>query len=524
MSKRLHISIYLLKKSRHDEFNKMTRTLVDGVPLQNELEGKFFPLPGERKPPNWLGHVETVLNQDENKIDINSEHAAGLLYIYLKGELFVIPFGTGWQKIDQLWVVPDFGRKVALNSISADSLVGVRAEQVMAGWHISDERSPVATNVKKFAVEFDRDLVSVIEGRTEIKEFGEAIRGGTSLRVSVDFNQLQTTLEVALQKYSSNAYVKYWPEIDNLTPVLDTVLITDLDNELDTLISRKPHAIQLTLATPLLREGVAVTGISYIIGRWNKNSATTPYLSVGAWESWLARHKKSKCIKEAKDTPVHLLDHNSDRIKKVSIYECFGCEIPFTGRQYILSSGQWYEVEVNYVKKVNGRLSKIKAPNKKLQQWDGKLYEDQYNELCMHRDRYKDLYDMDAKCTSYGGGHSRFEFCDLLSLKDKTLYFAKIPTKASDCSHLVEQVRRTVELFYSANPEFRNRLKKVIKKYYPQLNSTWLDKRPMPQEWQLCLVLLGKAPLELPFFARCGLYILLKELEKSYFDVRVQSV
>jgi uncharacterized protein (TIGR04141 family) len=52
----------------------------------------------------------------------------------------------------------------------------------------------------------------------------------------------------------------------------------------------------------------------------------------------------------------------------------------------------------------------------------------------------------DAKNIMFGGGQSKFEFCDILHMKSKTLFFAKIPSKSSGISHLVERVRRTLEL------------------------------------------------------------------------------
>lgn len=502
----------------------MTLSLPLAIPLIGKLEGNFYPLPGDRKPPMWLAHIEPLLNTT-GKVEIQSEHASGLFYIRIKNELVVITFGSGWQKLESSWVVPDFGRSVVLNSISNNDLVGIRAEQVMAGWHIADERAPVASNLNKFSVKLDRDLVSAIEGRTNIEEFGEAIRGGTSLRIALDFEKITRTINIALARYSSGAYKRRWPEIDNLSPVHDDEdLILKLDNELDFLLSSAASAKKITLATPLLREGLAVTGISYVIGRFSKSSPVTPYLTFDAWSSWLTNNGKSPNVTESKSKIVHVLDHNSDRIKKVSIYECFGCEVQYKGFQYILSSGQWYKADTRFIAKINDRLSLIKEPDKKMPAWDGVKHEGEYNEFCMKNDRSKDLYDLDAKCVHYGGGHSKFEFCDLFSYKTKSLYFAKIPTKSSDCSHLFEQTRRTVELFFGINSEFRTKLQNVISKYYSKMDTDWLDQRPDPREWQLCLVLLGKSPLELPFFARCGLFRLINELESNYHDVRAQTV
>jgi uncharacterized protein (TIGR04141 family) len=46
------------------------------------------------------------------------------------------------------------------------------------------------------------------------------------------------------------------------------------------------------------------------------------------------------------------------------------------------------------------------------------------------------------------------------------LFFAKIPSKSSGMSHLVEQVRRTAELLFNSDGAYRKELAKVFKKYH----------------------------------------------------------
>ena len=61
-------------------------------------------------------------------------------------------------------------------------------------------------------------------------------------------------------------------------------------------------------------------------------------------------------------------------------------------------------------------------------------------------------------------------------MKSKTLFFAKIPSKSSGMSHLVEQVRRTAELLFSADGAYRKELTKVVQEI-PQDSRYGLAKR-----------------------------------------------
>ncbi|PZN34688.1 MAG: hypothetical protein DIU71_01890, partial [Proteobacteria bacterium] len=98
--------------------------------------------------------------------------------------------------------------------------------------------------------------------------------------------------------------------------------------------------------------------------------------------------------------------------------------------------------------------------------------------------------------------------------RENYLFFAKIPSRSSDCSHLVEQVRRTVELLFSVDDSFRKGLMKTMKKHYPRAARGWLDRRPVPGQWKFCLVSLGKDKAELPFFAKCGVRRLARNLDQ----------
>jgi uncharacterized protein (TIGR04141 family) len=119
----------------------------------------------------------------------------------------------------------------------------------------------------------------------------------------------------------------------------------------------------------------------------------------------------------------------------------------------------------------------------------------------------------DAKKIFHGGGLSQFEFCDLFQPQTRTLFFAKIVSKSSEMSHLLEQVRRAAELLFSVDDGYRKKLI-LFKKYHPQTDIEWLKSRPKQGEWNLCMVSLGKPANRLPFFAKCGLVKLHRDLSE----------
>lgn len=110
-----------------------------------------------------------------------------------------------------------------------------------------------------------------------------------------------------------------------------------------------------------------------------------------------------------------------------------------------------------------------------------------------------------------------------LHMRSKTLYFVKIASKSSGMSHLVEQVRRTAELFFSSDGTYRQELIKVFKKQHKGEDTEWLKSKPRNSDWNLCLVSLGKSTSRLPFFARCAVVKLYKDLRERGHEVSFQA-
>jgi len=244
--------------------------------------------------------------------------------------------------------------------------------------------------------------------------------------------------------------------------------------------------------------------------------ATTPYLLVDSWLNYLAKDKRDPTVEAAKESWIHLMDDSKEPVDRCTAFQCFGYELSLGNRQYILSSGIWYEVAIDFLNKVNKTAGAISPPKITLPAWNGVESEGHFNARCA---QIPGFLAFDAKNIVFGGGQSKFEFCDVFHPKSKSLYFAKIPSKSSGMSHLVEQVRRTSELLFSSDGAYRKELIKVFQKYHKGADISWLKTRPKHGDWNLCLVSLGKSANKLPFFARCGLVKVVTDLREQGHEV-----
>jgi uncharacterized protein (TIGR04141 family) len=519
VARKIGLTIFLLKAGKVSALQDKLVVGKTAYPLRAPLDGEFIPVLSAVGEPVWVEEIRSLM--DSTLSSMNSQSPGGILVVRRSSRTFVITFGHAWQKLEDEWLEPDFGRRVALNSIRPGNLLELRAEQVFARWHIASERAPRASSIKEFGVEVDRDLVAAVEGVPSSKSLGLTIRGGTNLRLNLPILTLGPVLDEVLLLYESDAYMKEWPEIDNITPVRDEVLIAQLDAHLDADLKSGVAQKRIVLFTPAHRRDELSAVDSYVFGRMTKAPPTSPYLMVSSWLSYLDRQKLPASVESARNSPIHLLDGNKEEIKVWTVYDCFGYEVSVSGKPFVLSSGTWYEVVPDFLSRINLLVKSIDAPKDRLVAWDQKEAEGAYNLRCS---KLQNLLHFDAKNVNFGGGQSKFEFCDLADVPRNVLYFVKICSKSSGMSHLLEQVRRTAELLFSLDDAYRNELSKVFAKHHAKADRKWLKSRPRAGDWQLCLVSLGRPASRLPFFAKCGLARLYNELGQRGHDVSFLDV
>jgi uncharacterized protein (TIGR04141 family) len=521
---KIGLTIHLLRPDKITSFDDALKKPGQDIrPLAGALDGEFIPLPSQPGEPPWVDAIRSVL-QNSNGLALDSQSPAGLLVVRRAGNTFVLSFGHAWQKLEEQWLEPDFGLRIALNAIPRNKLIEIRAEQVFAKRHIASERAPRASFIEEFGVEFDRDLLAVLEGipTNTHKDLGSHVRGGTSLRLQLPFSSLTGTLDRAMRLFRSTSYKQRWPEVGNVNPVRDAATIAALEAQLDVELASGQALKRLVLFTRAeRRDEESQLAYSYVFGNMMGKPVYRPYLLIESWIDFLKGKKLVPSVAEAKKNRIHLLDEGKVEFNDYSIFECFGYELALGGRPYVLSSGTWYEVVPDFVSRVNKYIAKINEPAVPLPAWNQVEREPEYNERC---GKTPGFLHFDSADVLFGGGQSKFEFCDFLHVNSKTLYFAKLASKSSGMSHLVEQVRRTAELLFSTDGSYREELAKVFKKYHPKADASWLNSRPDNGDWKLCMVSLGRPAGKLPFFAKCSLWRVHKGLTERGHKVFFVSV
>ena len=504
---RISISIYLIKPLAAPDAAQL---FTNAERLTNGLDGRFIGFPAQSVPPRWYNAVQNFL-ASPGRTAITGQSPAGMIEMVQNSNYFIITFGHAWQKLETGWPFYDFGRRVALETIPPTKIIELNSEQVFAKFHYAKERAPRATSYRAFSVEAERDLVGAVEGMPDDPDFGTIIRGSTSLRMQVPLSTLPRILLKASAMFTKNSYSRKYPTIDNLTEVNDPALRATLDKMLDTELQSGKARKNAVLVAPAFLRGDAAIADGFVFGRNIKNAPIAPYLQYGSWEAHLAGKNQTPSLSTAIGTPIHAFDETHELIESRNVYECLGYEVSHATKPYILSSGIWWSANPKFLLNIDQGLSAY-TDYKKLPVWNRSHSENQYNKRCC---KGTGRLFFDKNIIHFGGGQSKFEFCDFMDPSNEILFFAKITGRSYDSSHLCEQVKRTAELLFSSDPGFREKLKGSFASTYPRESVTWLNSRPRPGKWRFCVVSLGRDKASLPLFAKCSLSRLAKFLDTA---------
>lgn len=123
---KIGLTIHLLKPDKVASFDSALKKPGQDIrPLAAPLDGEFIALPSAPGEPPWVDVVRSAL-QNSGGLTLDSQSPAGLLVVRRDGNTFVLSFGHAGQKLEEQWLEPDYGLRVALNAIPRNKLIEIR--------------------------------------------------------------------------------------------------------------------------------------------------------------------------------------------------------------------------------------------------------------------------------------------------------------------------------------------------------------------------------------------------------------
>lgn len=508
------LSIYIIKpeynknKNILKNFNKLKKRDLKGI-------GSFYYDSSYTKAPVWM---KNFFNNSLKNLNLFNSSSKGVLLVKAKQKTFAVTFGYGWTLLNHGVYEERFGLKTALSIINPDYLRKIDKKNMSVSPKNTSEQLTKAGAISDFGIDIEQDLIHSVTGRSKSEgSFGITITGKDSLTVSVkvDCVSIKKFLHLCYEKYSSNEYKKYFDWIDYIAEVKNPKLIEDLNNKLINKIKNNENTIWMAVPEIINWENVA--GFKYKKNSSEKNDVHI----IDFLDSLTDKEKTNLNIKSLKKKQVCCISSENDmELYRWSVYHCIYCEIKIQSKLYLLNNGKWYEIDQNFVEKVNKIFRKLrnKKSNISLPEFNHKN-EIEYNKETSKNN--KNFYFMDRKIIQHGGGQGKIEFCDIIT-KNNEIVHIKRYGNSSVLSHLFNQGLVSGELFLK-DEEFRNKVNKKLDNDF-KIPNTHLQ--PKASEYKIIFGVISssKEDLELPFFSKVGLRTAVERLKTFGYKVYLVKI
>lgn len=504
------LSVYLIKESRSD-----VKDIFDDIdsltPRKIDDNSTLYYTGSLPKPPAWLGRFfgPTVANSLSGALYSAYVSAVLLVQIPIDGKVqrFAITFGLGGHQLLASGSFEErFGLMCTLNLVSPESLRSIDKSNMGLSPKQAREQINKAGDIADFGIDIEQDLVKAVTGTCTDSSIGSTVTGKDSLHISskTDMSNLTATLEMHYRAFRSDTYKTNFSWIDQVAEIKDPNLRAALDERLVEGISNRNTSTTIWLAVPEVIEWADVKGFYYQGGV--RTFVSDLYL--GDLIDHFEAITKNLDLQALKDQRINVVSASNEHvIGNWRAYNCLYAEIEHEDELYILNNGKWYCVNRDFVGLVNKDYDEILGDSTDLPNFND-ADEGAYN---IRAARELGLTCMDAKNISYGGGHSKIEFCDLFDHPGRRLIHVKRYGGSSVLSHLFNQGVVSAQLMLSDEP-FR---REVNGKLPGNEQFTPVKNRPNPGEYEVIFAVISGVtkPLNVPFFSKVSLRNARRNLE-----------
>lgn len=511
-----NLTIYLLRDVVHTPADALAQHAEHHVIAEGEKRlGDLYVAPRPEKSPAWASlFVDYVDIHKLGKV----RSTGALLIVRVKGRFFAITFGQGRFILSQDVIEERFGLLVTLNSLESDALRSVDKRTFDAVDQNSRVQVGQTSGAPEFGIDIERDLIKGIVGYPkDAARLGRRLAGTDSLTVSmnVSLSGLKPLLRRYLKAFQSTAYKTHFSWIDQIHQVRKKGHLADT---LNSLLIEKLNLARAAgglvdgcwMAVPDVLDWAAIAGFRF--SQKTKDGMMTDMHLPGFVDS--LKEDDVLSIELLKMRSAYAVNDDHYEVQHWSVYKCIHCELDHEERSYLLSGGQWFEVNKGFVQTVDAFFSGLPKYVEPLLEYKHEN-EGAYNKALVASNPVK-WAPMDAKPIAVGGIYDKVEFCDAYGI-DQEMLHVKRYGGPNVLGHLFNQGLVSGQLLRDHKDYV-----KLTNKYLP--NSHKLeDDGKIPRDVSAFKIIFAiisqsdKPELHVPFFARVALKNVHKQLESIGF-------
>jgi uncharacterized protein (TIGR04141 family) len=425
------LNVYLIKSSIEniDEIlaDDATRLQIDGV-------GMFAFEDSHQNTPDWIRKFFGEAFPRTANIFAASARALLIAPIQHAGRkvTFAVAFGNGRYLLKDGVIEERFGLKVTPNSVDA-TLRSIDRTSLGSVPKHSREQMSRDVGVAEFGIDIEQDLVSAVTAHSRDPRFGKIVTGRDSLSVSVpvDISGIGAFLGHCVDRYRSTDYKAAFDWIDQIAEVRDAAREGVLNAALIEKL-RQNDLDKIWMAVPEVIGWEDVAGFRY---QQKKRAELHDDLHLADFLKSLELGTDSVTLDDLRESVVHTISASADEPRHSwPAFKCLYGEVEVEGKLHVLNNGKWYEVANDFTSQVIRDYQAITQSTVDLPDCAVKT-EGDYNRAVAEA---RGMCCLDNDPIVHGGGHSKIEFCDLLS-RDKKIIHVKRYGNSSVLSHLFAQ-------------------------------------------------------------------------------------
>lgn len=477
----MKLTIYLLRSSVTDFDAVIPERFLQGEAPYVALEPrKDLPFPcqayvqaNKPKPPRWAPWLAPAFDLDE--LELQNQSNSFVLLLKVSRRIFAVTFGYGFNAVDRSLVEPDFGLKVTLNEVDPKELDTLDTRTIDRVTRQRRTHLNVGQSVDEFDIRVDIDWIRAVSGKPVSDALANKLAGSDSLKITwnAKIEKLGEHCKKLLEVYGLDTYRKHFEFIDYLRPLKpQDPLIPRLEAKLHALLKQRDDELVAVAYPEIPDDRIETWRMSYI-----RTAHECAELDIAQVYKFFDDHPRIPLDPDR----INILGLDSDRApltQRASLHRYLVAQVIHEGSTYILSMGQWFRADTDYVKQVRRRVRALAAASATaatrlaLPTWKRGKKEGEYNTAVGKAKRWLVL---DCEPFKVNRKEAPIEVCDLLT-PDRDFIHVKDMKSSATLSHLFGQGSISAELLKLA-PDHAAEVKRRFEKHY---RTTAYDKAPGP--------------------------------------------
>jgi uncharacterized protein (TIGR04141 family) len=386
--------------------------------------------------PVWVPFLQEAV--DEPLPEITTSLNGAVVTLGRGDRTWVLTFGTGHLFVNEDFADPRLGLRTVLNLVDVEQLrsVGSRVyEDVVVRTVKQVSRR---TGRDAFTIDDTRDILRDVTGAPRSPAtWGTELTGGIALSLTapLEVSDLPALLDRIAVEHDRDTYKAAFGFVDFIEPVTDPALLKRLDADaLSAVVGTKASDVYLAPPEPILYEDVG----GFVFFRERVEDAHDE-LELQDYRRRIVDPARLS-LQDLRSHLVRLVSASTGAEKRSwSIYRCLVYETTLDGRAYLLSEGDWFEIDQDFVARVDRDVSTIPGAHLSLPPAMAGEAEAAYNQRAAIETGYALL---DRKLVQIGG--TAIEVADLLTPSGELIH-VKRKTQSATLSHLFSQGRISAE-------------------------------------------------------------------------------